>query len=153
MSNRTRDLVRDVDVRSRKVDVISYQRRTRSNCGDSGGRMNACFAEVRQARFLAAYLIANAFKLSLSHRRQILALGPGSRFLVEVDRNAKLAPHSLTASACERDAFVHRNAADRHKRNHVDRAHARMLTGMLVEIDELGCFSGSGNGGIDYFIG
>ena len=59
---------------------------------------------------------------------------------VEVNRNRKLAPDSLSRFVGERYTIFNRDAAHRNKREHISRADARMLTPMLSQIDQLSCF-------------
>src|SRR5437667_12379126 len=110
MANRARDLVGYLNVSGSKIHIVSDQRRARPHSGYGCGRMNPPLAIVRPSSVGGSDLIADAFKLTFANGGQILAFGSGRRFLVEVNRNTKLAPHSLSASACQRDALVHRNA-------------------------------------------
>ncbi|MPN37616.1 hypothetical protein SDC9_185136 [bioreactor metagenome] len=88
--------------------------------------MNRSAAEVRLPLGLL-HLFSHAFELPLANAREILAVRRGSRGLIEEDGDARLRPDALADALGERDALLHRDIANRNKRNHIHRAHARML--------------------------
>src|SRR5258706_13523160 len=152
MPNRARDLVGYLNIGSGEIHVVSNQRRAGSNGGYPGGRMDPRLTEVRPSGFVVGYVVAYAFKLTLANGSQILSLRSCGSFLIKVDRDTKLARHTLPASSRERDALVHSDSGNRDEGNHVGRAHARMLAGMCVEVDQLSGFFSRGHCGIHHAL-
>src|SRR5207247_2662743 len=118
-----------------QVHIVSDQRRAGAYCGYARGWMDSRFTKVGPARFIGSNLGADAFKLSLAHGREVLTLRFSRGFLIEVDRDSKLAPHALAARPGQRDAFIHGHSRDWHERNDVGGSHTRVLAGVLVQID------------------
>ena len=54
---------------------------------------------------------------------------------VEVDRQVEALRDPLAEAARQLDALVHRRVAERHERDHVDRADARVLALVLLHVD------------------
>ena len=80
--------------------------------------------------------LGHAFKLALADGGQVLAVRCGGRFLVEEDGHAVALGHGLAYFAGEGDGVVHRHAADGDEGHHVYGTHARMLSGVMVEVDD-----------------
>ena len=78
---------------------------------------------------------------------QVLALGAGGGFLVQVDRDAQLAAHAAPQAAGDLHAVRHAHARDGHERHHVGGADAGVLAGVLVQVDQLGGFGDGAEGG------
>src|SRR5436853_7233028 len=97
MTHRAGDLVGDLNVGRSEVHVVSDQGRPRSNGGYAGSGMHTRLTEVRQAHLFRSDLIANAFKLPFANGGQVLALRFGCGFLVKINRDSELVPHSLAA--------------------------------------------------------
>ena len=57
--------------------------------------------------------------------------------------------HPAAQAAGHLHALLHGHVADRHKRHHIGRAQARVLAGVLVEVDVLG---GGGNSLVSGFF-
>src|SRR5437867_1010826 len=122
MANRTGYLVGNFNISRADVDVVSDQRRSRSDRGYAGGRMNSRLAEVRPACFVGRDLVADTFELTLADGCQVLAFRSGRGFLVKVNRNTELAPQAFAARARQCDAIIHRHSRDGHEWNHVGRS-------------------------------
>src|SRR5262249_36783474 len=85
MTHGAGDLVGNFDISSAEVDVVSYQRRSRSDCGSAGGRMNSRLSEIRPPRFVSRYFVADTFELTFAQIGQVLAFRTGRGFLIKVN--------------------------------------------------------------------
>jgi hypothetical protein len=127
----------DYGVLRRQVDVEGYQDGTRANDGGSRGRVSGEVADVGRAAVESA--TADSFE-ALATR------GFGGGF-VEVDRDSEAGPDFCAGAVGDFHAVVERCAGKRDEGDYIGRADARVNAAMDGEIDELGSFPRSANGG------
>ena len=103
--------------------------------------MKPCISKIRFAGGIGGYFVANSFELSPPDVFQILAFrGNRSRF-VQIDRNLIPPPYLFADMPGDGYAIFDADAFDRNKRHHISRAQAWMRSLMVVQIDQLGCFT------------
>jgi hypothetical protein len=68
-------------------------------------------------------------------------------FLIKINRDCQLICHALPQPARHLHAFHHGHAGNRYKGDHVRRANPRVLTLMLLQVNQLGGFGNRGKGG------
>ena len=81
------------------------------------------------------HFLDQTFKLALADGGQILAVGLGLAFLIQVDRNLELFRDHLPDVLAQGDAVFHGDVLDRDERNHVNSAHAGMLAFVMPKVD------------------
>ena len=100
--------------------------------------MDALGTEVWVRRGVRPDALAQPLELALADVGQALTLGTRRRAGVEEDGDGELPPYALGELARELHAVVHGDAAHRHERHDVGRAHPGMLTAMRGEVDARG---------------
>src|SRR2546430_11838519 len=100
---------------------------------DSGG------TEVRIAGRISSQLLAESLGFSTANLREILTGWSRCRALVEINRNLQLSSYLFAERAGESYAILHGGSLEGNERHDVGRANARMLAGMLAQIDVLSC--------------
>ena len=83
-------------------------------------------------------LLGHAFKLTLAALGQVAALGPGRGILIEEGGNLQLVPDALGNALRQIDALLQGHVHRGDEGDDVGRAHAGMLTHVLVHVDQLG---------------
>src|SRR2546423_9857003 len=137
LAHGARDATCDRQVARVQRDVVRDQKRPQADIASVRHRVHRRLTNVRRARGVRADLRAQQLEAAAPHVREIFSFGPQRRALVEVDGDAQLAPDSLARTPRERDALFDADAADGDERQHVARAHARVLPGLRVEVDQL----------------
>jgi hypothetical protein len=140
------DLVREVAVAGVEIDVVGDQELPRADHYRAGARQEGRRPVVGRPLGL----------LQLLGPRLVLAdadvgEGPARRarggVLVEIDRDAELITDAFAQPMRERGAIFHRDARDRHERDHVGRALARVGAGVAGHVDTLGGAADQPEGG------
>src|SRR5262249_52288445 len=108
-------------------------------CARSG--MQRSLAEVRLPLRIGSNLVAYALKLPATNVLEVLPLRPVCRSLVEIDWNLVAAPNLLADLPRNGDAILEPHALNRNERDYVGGAKSGMRSLMLIQIDQLGCFS------------
>src|SRR5437764_5470421 len=137
LAHRARDAPCDRQVARVQRDVVRDEQRSHAYDASASRRVHARLSNVRRAFRVRADLFAQQLESTAPHVRKIFSFRPQRRALVEVDGYAKLAPDSLARTVRERDALFDAYAADGDERQHVARAHARVLRRVRVEVNQL----------------
>jgi hypothetical protein len=107
-------------------------------------------AKIRHAiRRAGAHLVAKPLELAAADVGQVLAIGSRRGALVEEYRNLELASDAFAERASKDDAVFHRRSLEGNERNDVGRTHARMLAGVMIEIDALARDANTRERGVD----
>ena len=92
---------------------------------------------IRGCRGVPPDPLTESLEFALPDVREPLPLGSGGRPGVEIDRDLELRCRTLGEPAREPDAVLQRRVPDGNERDDVGRAHARVLSLVLREIDPL----------------
>ena len=134
------DALRNLKIRGgAKVDVVGDEEWSRTDGDRPAGGMDFGGTEVRVSIWILAQLLAEALEFSTTNIREILSRWSRRRALVEINGNLQLSPDSLAECAGESDAILHRGSFEGNEGHNVGCANARMLAGMLTQIDLLTC--------------
>ena len=137
LAHRARDAPCDRQVARVQRDVVRNEQWSHADDASASRRMHARLSNVRRAFRVRADLFTQQLESTAPHVRKIFSFWPQRRALVKVDGYAKLAPDSLARTVRERDALFDAYAADGDERQHVARAHARVLPRVRVEVNQL----------------
>src|SRR6202046_4415881 len=135
------DAISDADIRSIQVDVVGNQKFARANHRSSGGRVKALLTNVRSAVRIPRDLFKQAFELPLSDTFKVRAFRSLRCGFVEIYRNAKPVPDFASNFLGQSNTILDGHAFDGNEGNNVRRAHARMCSGVLGQIDQLSSFT------------
>ena len=117
--------------------LYGHQERTRAD-GRSTRRSEPLRAEVGRAVGIGRDGVAKALELALPDVGQANALRPARRSCIQVDGDRKFRADALAQLIRKLDAGVHACLTYRHERDHVGRAHPRVLAVMLGQVDQRG---------------
>ncbi len=97
-----------------------------------------CRTEIRPALGMGFDLGLKSLVLPAADVLEVGAFGTCCRRFIQIDRDIELAAHALPHPPGDGDAFLHCRFRERDEGTDVRRADARMLAGVLVQVDQLG---------------
>jgi len=98
--------------------------------------MKARAADIGSTIRVSQNLLAQVFEFSAAHAFQPLAFGPQGGLFIKVNRDVVARPNLCAGMSCKLDAIFHGHALNRHKRQNIGGADARMPAAVVAQVDQ-----------------
>ena len=146
-AHRLGDFLGDLDIRRTEKHIVSNQKFAGANHCRPSCRVHSGFSEIGLARRIGGDIGSYTLKLSAPDVLQVLPFWRSGRRFVEVHRNLVALPYLLAHVPRHRYTVFDSHAINGDEWHHVCRAHPRMRALMLGQVDQLGRFAHTSNGG------
>ena len=136
LADRARDRLRERGIGRLQVHVVGDQEEARADRGGARRRVDPVRALVGDALGVLADPLAQPLELALPDVGEALARRPRGGVGVEEDGDLELLPDPRAEPLRVPDAVLHRAVLERDERDHVRRAHPRVLALVLREVEQ-----------------